>query len=112
MNKWMPIETAPADGDYILVKWKPESRADYLPLVDVSTPKYVQKNMHLATHWMPVPTGDTELIQVGWRTFNGEGGYDFRDYFLNENYKEEWEERNPFHKGWVDALYIVVGKEK
>jgi hypothetical protein len=42
---------------------------------------------------------------VAWRTFDGEGGYDYRTYDDNENYRDEWGRRNPNHKGWVEPLY-------
>ncbi len=42
---------------------------------------------------------------VAWRTFDGEGGYDYRDYELNEDYGYWWGERHPNHKGWVRPLY-------
>ncbi len=42
---------------------------------------------------------------VAWRTFDGEGGYDYRTYDDNENYRDEWDRRNPNHKGWVEPLY-------
>ena len=42
---------------------------------------------------------------VAWRTFDGEGGYDYRTYDMNENYLNEWNERNPKHNGWVEPLY-------
>jgi hypothetical protein len=42
---------------------------------------------------------------VAWRTFDGEGGYDYRTYDDNENYRNEWDKRNPNHKGWVEPLY-------
>jgi hypothetical protein len=42
---------------------------------------------------------------VAWRTFDGEGGYDYRTYDDNENYRDEWDMRNPNHKGWVEPLY-------
>ena len=42
---------------------------------------------------------------VAWRTFDGEGGYDYRTYDTNEDYADEWEKRNPNHKGWVEPLY-------
>jgi hypothetical protein len=44
---------------------------------------------------------------VAWRTFDGEGGYDYRTYDTNEDYADEWNERNPNHKGWVEPLYIT-----
>ena len=42
---------------------------------------------------------------VAWRTFDGEGGYDYRSHEDNESYADEWNKRNPNHKGWVDKLY-------
>jgi hypothetical protein len=42
---------------------------------------------------------------VAWRTFDGEGGYDYRTYDDNENYRDEWDRRNPNHKRWVEPLY-------
>ena len=42
---------------------------------------------------------------VAWRTFDGEGGYEYRSYDMNEKYAQEWEQRNPKHKGWVEPLY-------
>ena len=46
-----------------------------------------------------------EQEPVAWRTFDGEGGYDYRDYDMNENYAEKWDKQNPKHKGWVEPLY-------
>jgi hypothetical protein len=42
---------------------------------------------------------------VAWRTFDGEGGYEYRTYEMNEDYADDWEKRNPNHKGWVEPLY-------
>jgi len=42
---------------------------------------------------------------VAWRTFDGEGQYESRAYEENESYADEWDKRNPNHKGWVDPLY-------
>ncbi len=42
---------------------------------------------------------------VAWRTFDGEGNYDYRAYELNEDYADEWNRRNPNHVGWVEPLY-------
>jgi hypothetical protein len=53
------------------------------------------------------PRGLTEPVAVAWRTFDGEGGYDYRTYDDNENYRNEWDKRNPNHKGWVDPLYAA-----
>lgn len=42
---------------------------------------------------------------VAWRTFDGEGNYDFRDYFMNEGYAADFRSRNPKHADWVEPLY-------
>ena len=52
----------------------------------------------------PLPA-EPEQEPVAWRTFDGEGGYDYRTYDDNENYRDEWDKRNPNHKGWVEPLY-------
>jgi hypothetical protein len=44
---------------------------------------------------------------VAWRTFDGEGGYDYRTYEDNEDYAAEWAKRNPQHVGWVEPLYTA-----
>jgi hypothetical protein len=44
---------------------------------------------------------------VAWRTFDGEGGYDYRTYEDNEDYAAEWAKRNPRHVGWVGLLYTA-----
>jgi hypothetical protein len=44
---------------------------------------------------------------VAWRTFDGEGGYDYRTYENNEDYANDWDKRNPNHKGWVEPLYTT-----
>lgn len=49
---------------------------------------------------------------VAWRTFDGEGGYDYRSYEMNETYDKEWAERNPNHKGWVEPLYTAPLKRE
>ena len=46
-----------------------------------------------------------EQEPVAWRTFDGEGGYDYRSYEDNESYADDWDKRNPNHKGWVEPLY-------
>lgn len=43
---------------------------------------------------------------VAWRTFDGEGGYDYRTYEGNETYDDDWAKRNPRHVGWVDPIYL------
>ncbi len=53
-----------------------------------------------------------EQKPVAWRTFDGEGGYDYRDYELNEDYGHWWEERHPNHKNWVDPLYTAPPQQQ
>ena len=48
---------------------------------------------------------------VAWRTFDGEGGYDYRSYADNENYQLGWNARNPNHAGWVEPLYLAPGAQ-
>jgi hypothetical protein len=48
-----------------------------------------------------------EQEPVAWRTFDGEGGYDYRTYDDNENYHDEWGKRNPNHKEWVEPVYTT-----
>jgi hypothetical protein len=49
---------------------------------------------------------------VAWRTFDGEGGYDYRTYEDNEDYAAEWAKRNPRHVGWVEPLYTTPPQRK
>jgi hypothetical protein len=43
---------------------------------------------------------------VAWRTFDGEGGYDYRSYEDNETYRDEYIARNgQKYAGWVETLY-------
>ena len=46
-------------------------------------------------------------VQFAWATFDGEGGYDLMLYDMNENYKDNYIERNgEKYKDWVVPLYI------
>jgi hypothetical protein len=74
---------------------------------------WADKKLSENPHWvMPKdeperdePPPQPEQEPVAWRTFDGEGGYDYRTYDTNEDYADEWEKRNPNHKGWVEPLY-------
>ena len=44
---------------------------------------------------------------MAWRTFDGEGGYDYHTYEYNEDYAVKWDANNPKHKGWVEPLYTT-----
>ena len=50
---------------------------------------------------------EPEQEPVAWRTFDGEGGYDYRTYEDNEDYAAEWAKRNPQHVGWVEPLFTA-----
>lgn len=52
------------------------------------------------------PSGEV----VAWRTFDGEGGYEYRDFEGNENYADEWAKRNPQYKEWVEPLTRATPK--
>ncbi len=49
------------------------------------------------------------VLHVG--SYYGEGGYDYRSYEDNENYKLGWDARNPNHIGWVEPLYALPGAQ-
>lgn len=43
---------------------------------------------------------------VAWRTFDGEGNYDYRDYENNEHYRDWYVSRNGAkYANWVEPLY-------
>ena len=63
------------------------------------------KNVVKAANALRSALAEPEQEPVAWRTFDGEGGYDYRTYEDNENYRDEWEKHNPNHKGWVEPLY-------
>lgn len=51
------------------------------------------------------------IEQVGWRLFDGEGGYDFISYDYNEDYYDKWIKRNPRHESWLEPVYCIYEKE-
>ncbi|OXE36615.1 MAG: hypothetical protein CGW95_06490 [Phenylobacterium zucineum] len=91
-------------------------------MTDIEEARKVAQRLRVGDEdWMPIneDAADTidaliaevELLKVvdaepvAWRTFDGEGGYDYRAYEGNEGYQADWNTRNPNHVGWVDALY-------
>jgi hypothetical protein len=45
---------------------------------------------------------------LAWRTFDGEGGYDYRTYEDNETYRDDYIARNgPRYRDWVEPLYTT-----
>ena len=46
-----------------------------------------------------------------WATFDGEGSYELRLYEDNENYLEEWVNRNgEYYRNWVVPLYREINE--
>lgn len=43
---------------------------------------------------------------VAWRTFDGEGNYDFRSYEGNKGYKDWYATYNPKYPHWCEPLYL------
>ena len=47
-----------------------------------------------------------QAVPVAWRTFDGEGGYEFRSYDANETYQDDFIKSNGAkYSGWVEPLY-------
>lgn len=45
---------------------------------------------------------------VAWRTFDGEGGYYYRDYYGNEDYRDRWIQVNgKKFANWIEPLYLM-----
>ena len=65
----------------------------------------VYTNEQVAELFELLPKEQPQQEPVAWRTFDGEGGYEYRAYEMNEQYAQEWEQRNPKHKDWVEPLY-------
>jgi len=63
------------------------------------------EKMHEAIAAIKEALAQPEQEPVAWRTFDGEGGYDYCSYEDNESYADDWNKRNPNHAGWVDKLY-------
>jgi hypothetical protein len=55
---------------------------------------------------------EQEQEPVAWRTFDGEGQYDYRTYEENEDYQSWREARHPTHKNWVEPLYTAPPQQE
>jgi len=54
-----------------------------------------------------------EQEPVAWRTFDGEGNYDFLEYEANESYRDEYIKCNGTkYASWVDPLYTTPPQRK
>lgn len=83
----------------------------------VTLPREVARRLLLCFECHDITGGDIDTLRasleaaqpagepVAWRTFDGEGRYEFQEYDNNEGYKDAWESKNPTHKGWVEPLY-------
>jgi hypothetical protein len=50
---------------------------------------------------------------VAWREFDGEGGYDYRTYDDNENFRDEYIKRNgQRYASWVEPLYTAPPQQE
>lgn len=63
--------------------------------------------LYTAPPQRPVEPVQEPVEPVAWRTFDGEGGYEYRAYEDNECYAAAWAQRNPNHVGWVEPLYTA-----
>lgn len=49
---------------------------------------------------------------AAWREFDGEGGYDYRSFNDNENFRDEYIKRNGNkYATWVEPLYLATGAQ-
>lgn len=56
---------------------------------------------------------EPEQEPAAWRTFDGEGGWDYRTYEDNENYRDEYIKRNgEKYASWVEPLYTAPTPRK
>ena len=104
------------ETEFGVVRYKSETeREDCEPVEDPNLQAVFR--MRRSEQWSPedtahraggLPMAQPEQEPVAWRTFDGEGGYDYRSYEDNESYADEWDKRNPNHKGWVDKLYTAA----
>lgn len=89
---------------YEIIEMAKQVGMDYIEYISEDSMKQVKAFVNLvAAKTLAQP----EQEPVAWRTFDGEGGYDYRSYEDNESYADEWDKRNPNHKGWVDKLYTT-----
>lgn len=66
MGEWQPIETAPTDGQHVLIVAGDPPKAVYEAYYEEECQRWYQANTHHtdahdgslwgATHWMPLPT--------------------------------------------------------
>ncbi|MGI9137312.1 MAG: hypothetical protein ACR2JS_09695, partial [Candidatus Nanopelagicales bacterium] len=97
----------PAPPQHLLDEAKEQGRKEERALWEMARLGQEIEQEPVATLFGSLPVYDVAHKQnpVAWRTFDGEGGYEYRDYDMNEDYDELWAQRNPNHKGWVEPLY-------
>ena len=101
-NYWEPLYASPAPtAEDIAQDW------DLLKATQESLREHMAEIQRLRA-----ALAEPEQEPVAWRTFDGEGGYDYRTYEDNEDYAAEWAKRNPQHVGWVEPLYTAPPQRK
>ena len=78
---------------------------DWLYGNDILHPTKVSQDLRAALE-------QAEPEPVAWRTFDGEGNWDYRTYDLNEHYAVRWAERNPRYAHWVEPLYTALVQDQ
>ena len=117
---WVPYLSDRADGvsgHYAIARWNPRGYREVWNLRRHAWGAYSDDVLSLEEadtllRLIEIPTRKVETPQpaqepVAWRTFDGEGGYEYRTYDMNESYADEWNKRNPKHRGWVEPLYTA-----
>ena len=84
-----------------------EQALDYIVTTNKSSQFWLvpHSNLNKTVSALKAALAQEQDEPVAWRTFDGEGGYDYRSYEDNEDYAAEWAQRNPQHAGWVEPLY-------
>lgn len=94
----------PAQQEPVAWVWNPASEA--------------WERVHVFGHWQqgatytfgqtpPAAPPPAQQEPAAWRIFDGEGGYEYRSYEMNETYADDWAKHNPRHVGWVEPLYTT-----
>lgn len=75
---------------------------------DVAMNDYAEEQRSKTEAMLRAALAAEQAEPVAWRTFDGEGGYDYRSFEDNENYQSDFVERNgPNYASWVEPLYAA-----
>ena len=89
----------------------------YTPVIRPMTSKQEEELNNALAHVFGWPSAEHNVSEstqtalqepVAWRTYDGEGNYEYRDFYGNEQYQEEWNKSNPRFTSWVDPLYLPI----